>query len=686
MKRNVFFVLTVMLMVAFSIGVGTVFATEKANNATEPTTTVKQNTESTPEPSVSDPQATPLEVEPTPSSAQPEEVTLDTLKKSFTYRAHVANIGWLDTVKLGEIGGTTGKGYQLEALRIDTGVQDKSVLGVKYRAHVQNIGWQDYAENDAEIGTTGKSLRIEALSIALTGTKADQFDIYYRIHVQNIGWLDWAKNGEDAGTADFGYRAEAVEIQIVNAGDPAPGNTDIPFLDHTKITNGSLTYSAHSKNKGWEQGYVAAGETAGYTGQSLQMEALKIDATADNLFKQNPIQYRAHVQNIGWQGWSNNNKEAGTVGRGLRIEALEIKPTGPMASAYDIYYRVHMAHLGWLDWAKNGQSAGSTGFGLAVEAVEIQLVPKGAEAPGETTRPFITQEYIKTLCNVNYQSHVQNIGWQNWVKNGEQAGTTGRSLRLEAFLMNLSGEMAEGSSISYQAHLNNTGWEGWKNTNQVAGGPGASRRIECLQIQLGGKAAIFYDIYYHVYVQNIGWLEWTKNGEWAGTTNGSLRIEAMSAVLVPKGSPAPGPTGDHYRYIPDKPKFDYGWMPITDTCICIDIGAQHMNAYIGRNKVVDTDVITGAPGMDTPRGNFVINSKESPSILVGPDYRTWVAFWVAFVGNDIGIHDSSWQDPYGYGGNAYQTGRGSHGCVNTPYGAVQAIYTLFPVGTPVFVR
>ena len=464
MKRNAVFVLAIMLTMILFIGVGTVFATEKTNNTTEPTTTVNQNTEPTPDPSVTAPQATPSEVEPTPSATEPstvktqsDEITLEKLQQSFIYRAHVANKGWLNPVKLGETAGITGKSIRMEALRIDTGIHDKNLLGVQYRTHVANKGWLDPVTDNAIGGTTGNGLRIEALSIALTGSKADQFDIYYRVHVQNIGWLDWAKNGENAGSTGFAYQAEAVEIQIVNKNAQAPGSTENPYVDYTKIVNGKLTYSAHSQYKGWQQGYVEDGQTAGYTEEGLHMEALKINATADNLYSKNPIQYRAHVQNIGWQGWSNNNSQTGTVGRGLRIEALEIKPTDPMASVYDIYYRVHVAQLGWLDWAKNGQSAGSTGFGLAVQAVEIKMVPKGGKAPGETTRPFITQDYIRTLCNVNYQSHMQNIGWQKWFQNGQQAGVTGQGLRLEAFLANLSGEMAEGSGIAYQAHVQNVG-------------------------------------------------------------------------------------------------------------------------------------------------------------------------------------------------------------------------------------
>ena len=34
--------------------------------------------------------------------------------------------------------------------------------------------------------------------------------------------------------------------------------------------------------------------------------------------------------------------------------------------------------------------------------------------------------------NIKYQVHVQNIGWQGEKQNGEMAGTTGESLKIEA--------------------------------------------------------------------------------------------------------------------------------------------------------------------------------------------------------------------------------------------------------------
>lgn len=33
---------------------------------------------------------------------------------------------------------------------------------------------------------------------------------------------------------------------------------------------------------------------------------------------------------------------------------------------------------------------------------------------------------------LQYRVHVQDIGWQNWVSNGELAGTTGKAKQLEA--------------------------------------------------------------------------------------------------------------------------------------------------------------------------------------------------------------------------------------------------------------
>lgn len=125
---------------------------------------------------------------------------------------------------------------------------------------------------------------------------------------------------------------------------------------------------------------------------------------------------------------------------------------------------------------------------------------------------------------------------------------------------------------------------------------------------------------------------------------------------------------------------------IGNSYIIVSLSHQSVWAYKGETRLVSAPVITGKPSANnaTPRGLFYIQPfKQSPSVLIGPDYASPVSFWIPFVGNMIGLHDSPWQT-HGYGGDIYLY-YGSHGCVNTPYEAVRTLYYSYPVGTPVVV-
>ena len=76
---------------------------------------------------------------------------------------------------------------------------------------------------------------------------------------------------------------------------------------------------------------------------------------------------------------------AGTSGQSKRLEAIEIDLTGEMASHYDIYYRVHIQDIGWQSWVKNGETAGTTGQSKRLEAIEIVFVEKGSNGPTSTS-------------------------------------------------------------------------------------------------------------------------------------------------------------------------------------------------------------------------------------------------------------------------------------------------------------
>ena len=163
-----------------------------------------------------------------------------------------------------------------------------------------------------------------------------------------------------------------------------------------------------------------------------------------------------------------------------------------------------------------------------------------------------------------YQSHVQYIGWQDWVSNGASSGTSGQSLRLEAIQIKLE-NVAGG--IEYCTHVQDYGWMNWVADGALSGTSGESKRLEAIKIRLTGAAADPFDVYYRVHAQNFGWLDWAKNGDPSGTAGYGYRLEAIQIVLVPKGGTAPGATARafvDYNFVPrvlyQTHVQDYGWQ------------------------------------------------------------------------------------------------------------------------------
>ena len=119
------------------------------------------------------------------------------------------------------------------------------------------------------------------------------------------------------------------------------------------------------------------------------------------------------------------------------------------------------------------------------------------------------------------------------------------------------------------------------------------------------------------------------------------------------------------------------------TYIEISIRQQHMWLYKNGKLLVETDVVTGNNDgvCNTPTGYHRVFSRATNTTLVGPGYASFVNYWMGFCGG-CGIHDASWRSEFG--GNIYN-GNGSHGCVNTPYNAVEKIYYNTGYDTPVIV-
>lgn len=296
----------------------------------------------------------------------------------------------------------------------------------------------------------------------------------------------------------------------------------------------TIQYRGHVQNIGWMK-WVKGGKTAGTSGRSLRVEGFELKLMQGNKAISG-ISYKAHVQNIGWQDWVSDGKMGGTSGRSLRVEALKIRLSDELAEQYDVYYRTHIQNIGWLNWAKNGAPSGSTGKSLRVEAMQVVIVEKGAPAPsanGADKRAFYDGS------GISGSAHIQNIGWKSYGSGRSVTfGTTGKGLRVEAVKLSLSGFDMPGG-ITYQSHVQNIGWQSARKSG-VSGTTGKSLRIEAFNAKLTGEIAEKYDLWYRVHVQNYGWLDWTCNGANAGTVGFSKRCEAIQFKLVPKGSDAPG--------------------------------------------------------------------------------------------------------------------------------------------------
>jgi len=157
------------------------------------------------------------------------------------------------------------------------------------------------------------------------------------------------------------------------------------------------------------------------------------------------VEYRGHVQNKGDfpldGSWIQGPDQLGTVGESLRLEAFWIKLTNEVPAGLHIQYRVHVQNKGWMAPVEDGALAGTQGESLQIESVEIKLVDDaGNPAVG---------------YSVEYRGHIQNKGDMpadgSWYKDGEQLGTVGEFLRLEALEVKIVKTTPQADLTAYNA-------------------------------------------------------------------------------------------------------------------------------------------------------------------------------------------------------------------------------------------
>lgn len=214
---------------------------------------------------------------------------------------------------------------------------------------------------------------------------------------------------------------------------------------------------------------------------------------------------------------------------------------------------------------------------------------------------ILDMDYSDSDKNVSleYRAHVQDVGTQDYVDEGETAGTTGQSLRMEALWIQLDNNSYTSGSIQYRAHVQDIGWMDWEDVNELAGTEGQSKRLEAIEIRLIGELAEKFDVYYCMHVQNFGWLDWAKNGEAAGSSGFSYRSEAIKVKLISKNGEAPEAidiNNDCKEYIVPK--------------ACDIVYKTHIQDY-GNQQTVSNGEISGTTGQSKRLEGIWINLKNT---------------------------------------------------------------------------
>ena len=498
-------------------------------------------------------------------SAAKATVVVDSLKENNALDVTVDDTGaddWRIQIKQNNVLLEKGKKYKLS-------YEAKSTIDRKIRVVMQGgaaLGWPVYSEHsddqDANDGIVTLTSEYQKFTEEFIMTEETDAQAFLSICLGNVD-----------GQITDQHRIVIDNISLVEAENPTPENPtpenptpenptpENPTPQNPIVKPVTVSYSTHIQSYGWNKSAAKNGAVAGTTGKAKRLEAIKISVEGNEDLG---IQYTTHCQGYGWLNWSSNGEISGTTGEAKRLEAIKIQLTGADRDKYDVYYRVHAQGYGWMNWAKNGEAAGTAGLAKRLEAIQVVVVKKGESVPDKFEGVTASEKkaYMASAAataatvegsdraHVQYRSHLQTYGWQNWKNDGDISGTTGKAKRLESLKLELKNKDYTGG-ICYNAHVQTIGWQAdpnksatWKKDGEFCGTTGNAKRLEAIQIELYGEMAEHYDIYYRVHSQTYGWMKWAKNGEMTGTTGQHKRIEGIQVVLVKKGEQAPS---DNYK-------------------------------------------------------------------------------------------------------------------------------------------
>lgn len=156
--------------------------------------------------------------------------------------------------------------------------------------------------------------------------------------------------------------------------------------------------------------------------------------------------------------------------------------------------------------------------------VTVILNPEPEPAPDPTPKNIPTKQPWE--YDITYRTHTAEYGWFDYVGDGEESGTKGLSLPIDA--MQVEGGLNSGILAVYQAYIDINGETGVCKMGEVCGAEDKGRDIYAI------KVTCEKPIEYRVYRRKKGWTKWAKNNEWTEGKEDMLRVECIQIRLAKK--------------------------------------------------------------------------------------------------------------------------------------------------------
>lgn len=255
-----------------------------------------------------------------------------------------------------------------------------------------------------------------------------------------------------------------------------------------------------------------------------------------------------------------------------QVELVPKQPISEPLNCKMFAYRAHCQNYGWFDIVRDGQIAGSTGYSARLEALQF----------------YVTQ----AIGDLEASVYVQTKGWLNYIIHPDTlnsdrpiCGTTGEALSIEAIRLSLKNNYT-GLRLRYCTHIQDVGWTSPVWDGEVSGSEQSFRRIEAIRIWLDDPENPFKD----------------PNTDMKAPVNIGRAMDVINAAYGELGYYAPDdpePGSKYGRWMADL--FNESWLAGPSESVwwccmfvswCLDKANVHMDGFPSYNT--DVSLNSGA--------------------------------------------------------------------------------------------